>query len=57
MGQRLVFLDHEGFTPGLEEQVVNVFMPASPSIAPSGPYVIFVVVDGVPGLGQFVMVS
>jgi hypothetical protein len=57
MGQRLIFLDHEGFTPGLEEQDVNVSMPASSSIAPSGPYVIYVVLDGVPGHGQFVMVS
>ncbi|QGA21118.1 hypothetical protein EYB26_008828 [Talaromyces marneffei] len=57
MGQRLVFLENEGFSPGLEEQVVNVSMPASSSIAPSGPYVIYVVLDGVPGLGQFVLMS
>ncbi|KAF5014199.1 hypothetical protein F66182_14896 [Fusarium sp. NRRL 66182] len=57
MGQRLLFLDHEGFTPGVEEQVVKVYMPASSSIAPAGPYVIYVVLDGVPGLGQFVVVS
>ncbi|EED13726.1 conserved hypothetical protein [Talaromyces stipitatus ATCC 10500] len=56
MGQRLIYLDHEGFAPGFDEQFVSVFMPPSSSISPSGPYVIYVVLDGVPGLGQFVMV-
>lgn len=32
-------------------------MPPNNNVAPPGPYVVYVVVDGVPGVGQFVMVS
>ncbi|CRG82812.1 hypothetical protein PISL3812_00158 [Talaromyces islandicus] len=57
MGQRLLFLDFENFLPGLKYQIVKVTMPPSSSVAPAGPYVLYVVLDGVPGVGQFVMVK
>ncbi|KAH8690537.1 glyoxal oxidase N-terminus-domain-containing protein [Talaromyces proteolyticus] len=57
MSQRLLFLDFDKFFPGSKYQVVNVTMPPSSSIAPPGPYVVYVVLDGVPGIGQFVMVN
>jgi hypothetical protein len=57
MSHRMVYLDSEGFLPGLQHQAVKVTMPPSTSIAPPGPYVVYVVVDGVPGIGQFVMVT
>jgi Glyoxal oxidase N-terminus/Domain of unknown function (DUF1929) len=57
MGQRLIFLEFDYFVPGLKYQIVKVSMPHSRSIVPPGPYVIYVVLDGVPGVGQFVMVS
>lgn len=31
-------------------------MPPTPNLAPPGPYVVYVVVDGVPAVGQMVMV-
>lgn len=57
MGHRMLFLDNEGFEAGKTEQKVTVTMPPNSNVAPPGPYVVYVVVDGVPGVGQFVMVS
>jgi hypothetical protein len=57
MGHRMLFLDHEGFAPGQTGQSISVSMPPSRNLAPPGPYVVYVVVDGVPGIGQTVMVS
>jgi hypothetical protein len=57
MGQRLLFLDFENFLPGSKYQMVKATMPPSSSVAPAGPYVLYVVLDGVPGVGQFVMVK
>jgi hypothetical protein len=57
MGHRMLFLDFEGFEPGQMEQEVVVAMPPDRNVAPPGPYVVYVVVDGVPGVGQFVLVS
>jgi hypothetical protein len=57
MGHRMIYLDFEGFIRGSAHQVVKVKMPPSTSIAPPGPYVIYVVVDGIPSVGQFVMVN
>lgn len=39
------------------QQTLNVQMPPDGNIAPPGPYVFFVLVDGIPGMGQFVSVS
>lgn len=57
MGQRLVYLDTEGFVAGQTAQQVTVTMTPNGNITPPGPYVVYVVVDGVPGVGQFVSVS
>jgi hypothetical protein len=57
MGHRMLFLDVQGFVPGQSGQDVAVAMPPNKNVAPPGPYVVYVVVDGVPGVGQFVMVS
>jgi hypothetical protein len=57
MGHRMVFLDTAGFKAGSTSQSVTVTMPPNKAIAPPGPYVVYVVVDGVPAMGQFVKVS
>jgi hypothetical protein len=53
----MVFLDTAGFKAGSTSQSVTVTMPPNKAIAPPGPYVVYVVVDGVPAMGQFVKVS
>ena len=57
MGHRMIILDSEGFESGIEEQNLSITMPPNRNIAPPGPYVIYVTVDGVPAIGQFVSVS
>ena len=57
MGQRMLVLDSRGFVAGKAEQIVTVEMPGSGGMAPPGPYVVFVVCGGVPGVGQWVKVS
>ena len=57
MGHRMIFLDDTGFKAGATAQSLTVTMPPNKAIAPAGPYVIYVVVDGVPAMGQFVQVS
>ena len=57
MGHRMAFLDNTGFNAGSTSQTVTATMPPSSNIAPPGPYVVYVVVDGVPSVGQTVLVS
>ncbi|KAF1838726.1 DUF1929-domain-containing protein [Decorospora gaudefroyi] len=57
MGHRMAFLDTTGFKAGVKAQSISVTMPPNKSVAPAGPYVVYVLVDGVPAMGQFVMVS
>lgn len=57
MGHRMMFLDNTGFKAGATAQSITVTMPPNRNIAPAGPYVIYVLVDGVPAMGQFVNVS
>jgi hypothetical protein len=57
MGHRMLFLDNTGFKAGATQQKITVRMPPNRTIAPAGPYVIYVLVDGVPAMGQFVQVS
>lgn len=57
MGHRMVYLDTTGFRAGATSQTITVTMPPNKNIAPPGPYVIYVMMDGVPGMGQFVMVN
>lgn len=57
MGHRMLFLDNTGFKAGATAQTISVTMPPNRNIAPAGPYVVYVLVDGVPAMGQFVNVS
>jgi len=57
MGQRLMFLDFTGFQEGSTQQTLVAQMPPNNNVAPPGPYNIFVVVDDIPSVGQFVMVK
>lgn len=57
MGHRMIYLDHHKWRPWKKKQKISVNMPPDSNIAPPGAYVIFVVVDGVPSEGQFVMVE
>lgn len=57
MGHRMVVLDFEGWSEGSVSQVLTVAMPPNSNVAPPGPYVVYVLCDGVPGIGQFVRVS
>jgi Glyoxal oxidase N-terminus/Domain of unknown function (DUF1929) len=60
MGHRMVYLDNTGFQAGAvgnSSQAITVNMPPNRNVAPPGPYVVYVVVDGVPAIGQFVLVN
>lgn len=57
MSHRMLFLDTAGWRVGATQQEITVSTPPTSNVAPPGPYVVYVVVDGVPGVGQFVMVS
>ncbi|EGD86077.1 hypothetical protein H112_06998 [Trichophyton rubrum D6] len=57
MGHRMLYLDYTGWKAGEREQVVKATMPPDSNVAPPGAYVIYIVVDGVPSMGQFVMVE
>ncbi|KAG9633045.1 DUF1929-domain-containing protein, partial [Aureobasidium melanogenum] len=57
MSHRMLFLDTEGWKDGATQQTLTVTMPLNSNVAPPGPYVVYVVVDGVPSVGQFVQVS
>lgn len=69
MNQRMLFLDfteeenlsnshHSTHEKNLQQQkkTLRVRMPPTPNLAPPGPYVVYVVVNGVPAVGQMVMV-
>ncbi|KAG9831508.1 DUF1929-domain-containing protein, partial [Aureobasidium melanogenum] len=57
MSHRMLFLDTEGWKHGATQQTLTVTMPPNSNVAPPGPYVVYVVVDGVPSVGQFVQVD
>jgi len=57
MNHRMLFLDTTGFAAGSTAQTITVNMPPNKNVAQPGPYVVYVTVDGVPGIGQFVSVS
>jgi len=56
MGHRMLFLDNTGFVPNATAQTITATMPPNKNVAPPGPYVVYVVADGVPSVGQFVTV-
>lgn len=57
MGHRMLELDFTGWVAGVTAQTLTVISPPNNNVAPPGPYVVYVVVDGVPGIGQFVQVA
>ncbi|MCJ1367405.1 hypothetical protein MMC16_006538 [Acarospora aff. strigata] len=57
MNHRMLFLDNKGFVKGSTAQSLTVTMPPNTNVAPPGPYVAYIVCDGVPAVGQFVSVS
>jgi hypothetical protein len=57
MGHRMAVCDTTGFVAGEGRKTVVVSMPPSSNVVPPGPYVVYVLVDGVPGVGQFVSVA
>ncbi|MCJ1437254.1 hypothetical protein MMC27_006640 [Xylographa pallens] len=57
MNHRMIVLDTTGWVAGATAQTLTVTMPPNSNVAPPGPYVVYCVVDGVPGIGQFVSVS
>ncbi|PVH78473.1 carbohydrate-binding module family 18 [Cadophora sp. DSE1049] len=56
MGHRMLNLDITKSARGGPAQTLYVNGPPNHNVAPPGPYVIYVLVDGVPGVGQFVQV-
>lgn len=56
MGHRMLFLDNTGFTAGTAAQTLTVTMPPNKNTCPPGPYVVYVVTNGIPSVGQFVQV-
>ena len=57
MSHRMLVLDSRLWAPNNDRQTLQVTMPPNSNVAPPGPYVVYVVVDGVPGIGQFVAVA
>lgn len=57
MGHRMIMLDVSGFSSNSTRQVLQVTMPPNNNVAPPGPYVVYVLQDGIPGYGQFVKVA
>ncbi|KAI4114241.1 MAG: hypothetical protein LQ345_004955 [Seirophora villosa] len=57
MNHRMVFLDTTGYRAGATSQTLTVKMPPNRNVAHAGPYVVYVTVDGVPAIGQFVSVA
>lgn len=57
MGHRMIILEQSGWDTSSTSQDLTVWMPPNSNIAPPGPYVVYVVCDGVPGIGQFFSVS
>jgi hypothetical protein len=57
MGHRMVNLDSTNWQAGGAFQTLFVTGPPNHNVAPPGPYVIYIVVDGVPSIGQFVQVN
>ena len=57
MGHRMVILDTQGWAAGSTTQTLTVTGPPNTNVAVPGPYVVYVMVDGVPSVGQFVSVQ
>ena len=56
MGARMMQLDVGQFVSGATTQNVVITGPPNNNVAPPGPYVVYILADGVPSVGQFVQV-
>jgi hypothetical protein len=57
MGHRMVYCNYTGSTRGVSKPVLTVRPPPDRSVTPPGYYALYIVADGVPSMGQFVMVK
>ena len=58
MGHRMLFLDIKDVKQDPDGHTkISIEMPLNGNVAPPGPYVLYVVCDGTPGIGQFVKVA
>lgn len=57
MGHRMIQLDTSGWQDNGTSQTLTVKMPPNHNVCPPGPYVVYVLCDGVPAIGQFISVS
>ncbi|KAI9888306.1 MAG: hypothetical protein M1814_000745 [Vezdaea aestivalis] len=58
MGHRMINLDCSAMTQGGDGKMsMSCGTPPNNNVAPPGPYVVYVLVDGVPCVGQFVQVT
>lgn len=57
MGQRMVYLETTGFVAGSTAQNLTVQAPPTHNVTPPGYYILFVVADGVPSMGQQVLIK
>ncbi|KAF3921693.1 hypothetical protein ABW21_db0203271 [Orbilia brochopaga] len=53
MGQRMVFLDYAGFEAGVIHQNIRFRTPPRNTAQP-GPWVVYILLDGIPSIGRFV---
>ncbi|KAL7274155.1 hypothetical protein RUND412_002955 [Rhizina undulata] len=56
MGHRMMFLERRNWKIGQVSQTITARMPPNKNVAPPGPWVLYVLVDGIPSVGQFIMV-
>jgi hypothetical protein len=52
MGQQMLYLNTVGFHAGSPTQKVTASMTGDANLTPPGPYIVYIVVDGIPGAGQ-----
>ena len=57
MSHRTVWLDSTGFKAGATSQTITITTPPNHNVAPPTQYVVYVLVDGVPAMGQFIMLA
>lgn len=57
MGHRMLVCDNTGYVAGSTTQKLTVTVPPNNNVVPPGPYVVYVMVDGTPSVGQFVKIA
>ncbi|KAF3941488.1 hypothetical protein ABW19_dt0210445 [Dactylella cylindrospora] len=56
MGNRMAFMDYSGFKKGVIHQNIRFRIPPR-NVAHPGPWVLYVLLDGIPSIGQFVTIQ